>query len=131
MPVLSVRWERSENLWERANAVGLDKYVGRQTRGSNQPTRRASGWPTAGYKTTIRDERIRLTDGWNYEKVVVGSNLRVEVRMKSGHSFWAKYTETKEAIDIDGPFNDYWNSKDHRFTALSQSLSPIGPRRSD
>ena len=51
--------------------------------------------------------------------------------MKSSHSFWAKYPEVKEDIDIDKPFNDYWGSKDHEFTALSQSLSPIGLRRSD
>ena len=71
--------------------LGLGTYVGRQSRGSDQLSRRTSGWPTAGYKTTIRDERKKLTDGWNYEKVVVGSNLRAEVRMKTGHSFWAKH----------------------------------------
>jgi hypothetical protein len=51
--------------------------------------------------------------------------------MKRGHSFWAKYLEAKEDIDLDGPFYDYWNSKDHELTALSQSLSLIGPRSSD
>ena len=90
-----------------------------------------SGRPTASYKTTIRDERNELTNGWNYEKVVVRSNLRAEVRMKRGHSFWAKYLEAKEAINLDGPFHDYWSSNDQEFTVLSQSLLSISPRRSD
>ena len=50
--------------------------------------------------------------------------------MKIGHSIWAKYREAKQDIDLDGPFNDYWSSSDHEFTALGQSLSPIGARRS-
>ena len=114
-----------------ASALGLCTYAGRQTRGSDQPSRRTSGWPTAGYKTTIRDERDELTDGWNYEKVVVGSNLRTEVRMKSGHSVWAKYREASEAIDLNGLFSDYWSSNNHEFTVLSQSLLRTCPRRSD
>ena len=79
MPACLYAGGRSENLWERASAFGLGIHAGRQTCGSDQPTRRASDWPTAGYKTTICDEINRLTDGWNYEKVVVGSNLRAEV----------------------------------------------------
>ena len=66
-----------------------------------------------------------------YRDISPTSLVRAEVRMKSGHSFWAKYPEAKEAIDLDGPFNDYWSSNDHEFTVLSQSSSPIGSRRSD
>ena len=51
--------------------------------------------------------------------------------MKSGHSFWAKYREASEDINLDGLFNEYWSSNDHEFTVLGQSLSPTGPRRSD
>ena len=64
-----------------------------------------------------RQEKV-LTDGWNCEKVVVGSNLRAEVRMKNGHSIWAKYREGSEVIDLDGLFNEYWSSNDHEFTVL-------------
>ena len=84
--------------------------------------------------TTFRSKRqIRevLTDGWNYVKVVVRSNLCAEVRMKSGHSIWAKYREANELINLDGLFSDYWNSIIHEFTVLSQSFSPTSPHRSD
>ena len=54
-----------------------------------------------------------------YRDISPTSQVRVEVGMKSGHSFWAKYPETKEAIDLDGPFNDYWISSDHEFTVMS------------
>ena len=77
-----------------------------------------------------RQEKV-LTDGWNYEKVVVGSNLRAEVRMKSGHSVWAKYREVDEVINLDGLFSEYWSSNNREFTVLSQSLSLISPHRSD
>ena len=81
--------------------------------------------------TTIRGERNTLTDGWNYVKVVVRSNLRVEVQMKSGHSVWAKYQAASEFIKLDGVFSDYWSSRNLEFTILSQSLSPTSPHRSD
>ena len=64
-------------------------------------------------------------------KVVVGSNLRVEIRMKSGHSFWAKYREESEVVKLDGLFSDYWSSSNHDFIVLSQSLSQTSPHRSD
>ena len=72
--------------------------------------------------TTIRDERNVLTDGWNYMKVVVRSNLRVEVQMKSSHFIWAKYREMSEVIDLHGLFSEYWSSKNREFTVLSQSI---------
>ena len=70
--------------------------------------------------TTIRGERNTLTDGWNYVKVVVGSNLRAEVRMKTGHSFWAKHREAGEVIDLDELFSKYWSSDNCEFTVMSQ-----------
>jgi len=66
-----------------------------------------------------------------YRDVSPTSQIRAEVRMKSGHSIWAKYREASEVIDLYGLFNDYWSSHNHEFTVLGQSLSPIGPRRSD
>ena len=72
-----------------------------------------------------------LTDGWNCEKVVVGSNPRAEIQMRSGHLFWARYQEASEIIDLDGLFSDYWSSSKHEFTVLSQSSSPISPHKSD
>ena len=56
-----------------------------------------------------------------YRDVSPSSPIRAEVRMKSGHSVWAKYREASEVIDLHGVFNDYWSSGDHEFTILSQS----------
>ena len=66
-----------------------------------------------------------------YRDVSPTSQIRAEVRMKAGHSIWAKYREASEVVDLVGLFNDYWSSNDHEFTVLGQSLSPTGPRRSD
>ena len=54
------------------------------------------------------------------------SQIRAEARMKSGHSFWAKYREASEVIELHGLFRDYWSSHYYDFTVLSQSLSPTG-----
>jgi len=51
--------------------------------------------------------------------------------MKSGHSFWAKYRDASEVIDLQALFDKYWSSNDREFTVLSQSLAPTSPRRSD
>ena len=59
------------------------------------------------------------------------SQIRVEVRQKSGHLFWAKYREASEVIGLQELFNDYWSSNDYEFTVLSQSSSPTSPRISD
>ena len=48
------------------------------------------------------------------------SHMRVEVRMKSGHSVWAKYRQTSEAIELQGIFSDYWGSNEHEFKVPSQ-----------
>ena len=66
-----------------------------------------------------------------YRDVSPTSQIRAEVRMKSGHSLWAKHREAGEVIDLDGLFIKYWNSDDREFTVLSQSLSPTSPQRSN
>ena len=66
-----------------------------------------------------------------YRGVSPTSQIHAEVRMKSGRWVWAKYQEAKEAIDLDRLFNAYWSSNDRKLTALGQSLSPIGVRRSN
>ncbi len=67
-----------------------------------------------------------------YRDISPTSQIRAEVRMKSGHSIWAKYREESEAIDLHELFSDYWTSNNQEFTVLSQySLSPTGQRTSD
>ena len=66
-----------------------------------------------------------------YRDVSPASQIRVEVRMKSGHSVWAKYRDASEVIELDGIFSDYWRSNSHEFIVLSQSISPTSPHRSD
>ena len=44
---------------------------------------------------------------------MVGSNLRVEIQIKSGHLTWAKKNQNSKEIDIQKPFNEYWTSKEH------------------
>jgi len=51
--------------------------------------------------------------------------------MKSAHSFWAKYRDASEVIDLQALFDKYWSSTDREFTVLSQSLSPTSPCISD
>ena len=48
------------------------------------------------------------------------SNMRAEIRMRSGHLFWAHYRQTSEVIDVKALFNDYWSSSKHEFTVPSQ-----------
>ena len=96
------------------------RHVARATRQRNERaagSRQAIGPP-------LQQERIKnngLTGAWNYVQVVVGSKLRVEIQMKSGHSVWAKYREVGELFDLDGLFSDYWSASKHEFTVLSQS----------
>jgi hypothetical protein len=56
-----------------------------------------------------------------YRDVSPTTQIRAEVRMKIGHSVWTKYREANEILDLDELFNDYWSSKNHEFTILSQS----------
>jgi hypothetical protein len=59
------------------------------------------------------------------------SQIRAEIRMKRGHSFWATHQETNEVIYLQGLFSDYWGSHNDEFTVLSQSLSLTMSRISD
>ena len=100
-------------------------------RGSDRPNstreREARSWLHDHHS---RREK-RLTDGWNYVKVVVGSNLSVEVQMKSSHLPWAKKEETTKQIDLENLFDIYWTSKAHELTVPGQSWSPNSPLISD
>ena len=60
-------------------------------------------------------------------QVVVGSKLRVEIVMKSGHVPWAKKDQNVKEIGLQTLFNDYWTSKKHELTLLGQSSSPTIP----
>ena len=87
--------------------------------------------PRRAKRPPLQQERIKnkgLTGAWNYVQVVVRSKLRVEARMKIGHSIWAKYREGSEVIDLDELFSNYWSSNHNKFTAMSQSSSPTTPR---
>ena len=55
-----------------------------------------------------------------YRDVSPTSQIRAEVRMKSGLSVWTKYREAGEVIDLDELFSEYWSSINHEFTVLSQ-----------
>ena len=66
-----------------------------------------------------------------YRGVSPTSQIRAEVRMKTGHSVWAKYRDASEVIDLHELFSDYWSSDKHEFTVQSQSLSPSCTHRSD
>ena len=112
------------------NGRRAGETIARATRQCDERTA-GSRWAK---RPLLQQERIKnngLTGAWNYVQVVVGSKLRAEVTMKSGHSFWAKYREAGEIIDLDGLFSSYWSSNDREFTVLSQSLSQSSSYRSD
>jgi len=115
---------------ERAKRTVNDENIENVT-GATKLSDEHSVGPQRAQRPPFAMRNQRLTDGWNYKKVVVGSNLHSQVRMKSGHSFWARYREGDKVIDLDGLFSDYWNSNNREFTAPSQSLSPTSPHRSD
>ena len=60
-------------------------------------------------------------------KVVVGSNLRVEIHVKSGHFPLGKKEQGSKEIDCQELFKDYWNTTAHEFPLQGQSESPISP----
>ena len=64
----------------------------------------------------------RCTHGrlWMCRDVSPTSKMRAEIRMRSGHLFWANYRQTSEVIDLKGLFNDYWSSNKHEFIVPSQ-----------
>ena len=49
-----------------------------------------------------------------YRDISPTSHVRVEIQIKSGHLPWAKKHQNIKDIDIQGPFNEYWTSKEHK-----------------
>jgi hypothetical protein len=47
--------------------------------------------------------------------------MRVEIQRHTRILFWEKNRQANEVIDLQGIFNEYWNSTKHEFTVLSQS----------
>ena len=47
--------------------------------------------------------------------------MRVEIQMRSGHSFWAKNRQNSDIVDIQGLLSNYLDSNEHEFTVPSQS----------
>ena len=66
-----------------------------------------------------------------YRHVSPTSQIRVEVRLKSGHLFWAKYQEGSEVVDLIDIFKDYWGSIHDDFTVLRQLIIIPPPVRVD
>ena len=61
-----------------------------------------------------------------YREVSPISEIRVEIKTKSGHLFWAKKNPLiGEEIDIQALFNDYWNSDKYEFTIARRSSSAV------
>ena len=63
-----------------------------------------------------------------YRDVSPTSKIQVEVGRRSGRSFWARYREAGEAIELHELFNDYWSSEKREFLVMSQSSSTTSPR---
>jgi len=59
------------------------------------------------------------------------SEVRIQIRMRSGQFLWARNRSASEVIDLQALFNDYWSSNKHEFTVPSQSRSPTSPFVSD
>jgi len=49
------------------------------------------------------------------------SEMRAEIQMRTGHSFWARIRQNNDVIDIQGLLEHYWDSNEHEFTVPSQS----------
>jgi len=49
------------------------------------------------------------------------SEMRAEIQMRTGHSFWTKIRRPSEPIDLQALFNDYRSTIKHVFTVSSQS----------
>jgi len=48
------------------------------------------------------------------------SEMRAEIEMRSGHSFWTKIRRPSEPIDLQALFNGYRSTTEHVFTLPSQ-----------
>jgi len=56
-----------------------------------------------------------------------GSQMRVDIQMKSGHGPWAKKEQTSKLIDLQRLFNQDQSSKAHQPTVLGQSWFSASP----
>jgi hypothetical protein len=50
------------------------------------------------------------------------SQMRADIRMRSGHLLWTKKDQTSKLIDPQDVFNDFWASKSHDLTVQGQHL---------
>ena len=51
--------------------------------------------------------------------------------MKRGHLFWAKNRQTNQVIDLQGLFNEYWNSDKHEVHGSESVVTTNSPLKSD
>ena len=56
-----------------------------------------------------------------YRDVSSISEMRMEIQMRTFHSFLAKNRQNSDVIDIQGLLKHYWDSSEHDFTLPSQS----------
>ena len=49
------------------------------------------------------------------------SEMRVEVQRIIRNLLWEKNRQANTVIDLQGIYNEYWNSTKHEFTVSSQS----------
>ena len=59
------------------------------------------------------------------------SEMRAEIHMRTGHSYWAKNRQNNVTIDIEGPLKEYWRSTKREFRIYSPLRPPTGPSISD
>ena len=71
-------------------------------------------WRTA-CKSLVFYSRGTLSNTSAYRGVSPTSKLRAEVRMRTGHFFWAKNREGSGEIGLRELFNTYWRSNEREF----------------
>ena len=59
------------------------------------------------------------------------SEIRGEIQMKTGYSFWAKNRQNSDVIDIQALLKRYWISTEHEFTVHSKLRLTTSPPISD
>ena len=57
---------------------------------------------------------------YSFRGVSPTSEMRVEIQMRSNHSFSAKIRLPSETIDIQALFNEYWSTRERVFTVPSR-----------
>ena len=56
-----------------------------------------------------------------YRDITPTSEMRVEIQRIIRNLLWEKNRQANTAIDLQGIYNEYWDSTRHEFTVLSQS----------